>query len=345
MSTSPLWNDPVATGVGSLPGTEPLEACRLVFGELPDFPYLPELPNRGPWADLTGRASALLVEMPVDLQPAGWRLVDRASRDSRRAVAMLAQDLDALEEVADGYTGLLKLQVCGPFTLAATLERTRGDKVLADFGARRDLGQSLVEGVAAHVAEVARRVPGARVVLQVDEPAVPAVLAGAIPTVSGFSRLRAVPATEVTATIGALAAAVEAPVLVHCCATDAPFDVLAADGVAGLSFDLARLDLDADATFSSLAEAADGGLLLVVGAVPSLADSGPPVESTRRIEDIRSRVALMWQRFGRPAESVAAQVAISPSCGMASATPAHARAASSACVEVARRLGADAEVG
>ena len=60
-------------------------------GELPDLPYLPELPARGPGADMIGRAAALLVELPVDLQPAGWRLVDRPGRDQARARRVLAR--------------------------------------------------------------------------------------------------------------------------------------------------------------------------------------------------------------------------------------------------------------
>lgn len=42
------WPPASATGVGSLPGTDPAEALRLVFGELPDLPHLTELPARGP---------------------------------------------------------------------------------------------------------------------------------------------------------------------------------------------------------------------------------------------------------------------------------------------------------
>jgi hypothetical protein len=109
-------------------------------------PYLPELPARGPGADLIGRAAGLLVDLPVDLQPSGWRLVDRPGVDLRRARDLLARDLDALEEVAEGYAGPLKVQVAGPWTLAATVERPRGDRVLADHGARRELAQALAEG-------------------------------------------------------------------------------------------------------------------------------------------------------------------------------------------------------
>ena len=74
-----------ATGIGSLPGTEPVEALRLVLGELPDLAHLPELPARGPGADLIGRTAALLVDLAVDLTPAGWRLVPRSGIDQRRA--------------------------------------------------------------------------------------------------------------------------------------------------------------------------------------------------------------------------------------------------------------------
>src|SRR4029453_16649579 len=41
------WVAGSATGIGSHPGTDPREAAATVFGELPDLPYLPELPARG----------------------------------------------------------------------------------------------------------------------------------------------------------------------------------------------------------------------------------------------------------------------------------------------------------
>src|SRR4051794_39119752 len=110
-----------ATGVGSLPGTDVREAVRVVLGELPALPHLPELPGRGPGADMVGRAVGLLPGLHADVQPAGWRLVDLPGRDERRAVSWLGEDLDALEELAAGVEGPLKLQACGPVTLAASL--------------------------------------------------------------------------------------------------------------------------------------------------------------------------------------------------------------------------------
>src|SRR4051794_10769960 len=129
------WPAATATGIGSLPGTDMAEALRVVFGELPDLPHQPELPARGPGADMIGRAAALLVDLAVDLQPSGWRLVDRPGIDLRRSRDMVDRDLDDLLEVAGHYHGLFKIQITGPWSLAATVETTRGHKVVTDVGA------------------------------------------------------------------------------------------------------------------------------------------------------------------------------------------------------------------
>ena len=111
---------------------------------------------------MTGRGLAVVAELGADLQPAGWRLTGSGSgRDHRRARSLLNQDLDMLEDALQGFTGHVKVQVAGPWTLAATVERPRGDKILADHGARRELAQALAEGVRDHLADVRRRVPDA----------------------------------------------------------------------------------------------------------------------------------------------------------------------------------------
>ena len=52
----------ISTGVGSMPGTDVLEAIATVTGEFPDLVHLPELPQRGPGADMIGRTAALLAK-------------------------------------------------------------------------------------------------------------------------------------------------------------------------------------------------------------------------------------------------------------------------------------------
>jgi hypothetical protein len=88
-----------------MPGADPAEAMRIILGELPGLPHLAELPARGPGAGLTGRTAALLVDLPVETTPGGWRFTSRPGRDLSRARDLLAADLDALAETAGEYAG------------------------------------------------------------------------------------------------------------------------------------------------------------------------------------------------------------------------------------------------
>jgi methionine synthase II (cobalamin-independent) len=330
------WPRGSATGVGSMPGTDPAEAARVVFGELPDVPHLPELPGRGPGADMTGRTAALLVDMPVQTTPTGWKLADRPGRDSTRAAGYWSQDLDVLEEVATGYQGVVKIQACGPVTLAATLELNRRlDPALLDPGAFADLTASLAEGVAAHVADVRRRIPAAQVVLQLDEPSLPAALAGRVPTASGLNVVRAtepVTARQRLETVLS-AAGPGAGTVVHCCAAGTPFREIAESGATGVGFDLGLLR---GADIDLVAELAESGLALLVGALPTEAAqrlvSGPPLAARQTAE----AVVRLWRKTGLTAGQMASQVVITPACGLAGVSPAAAQAALAHCRDAAR---------
>ena len=318
----------VASAVGSMPGTtteEYDEALRSVLGELPDLPHLPELPGRGPTATMTGRALAVLADLDADLQPAGWRLTGSTGSpgiDHRRARSLLAQDLDALEEHADGFTGRLKVQVTGPWTLAATVEKPRGDRLLSDHGARRELGQALAEGLRDHVTGVRRRVPGAELVVQIDEPALPSVLAGQVPTASGLHRHRSVDRPEASALLEQVFAAVTAAGAVpvaHCCAADVPVDLLVGAGARGVSVDLAVLGA---AAYDDVATLLEKGAPVLLGVVPSADPATPPGE--RALTD---RVLRFLDMLGFDPGAVTDTLVVTPACGLAGATPAYARRA------------------
>lgn len=326
-----------ASGVGSCPGEDAAafdEAVRVVLGTYPDLPHLPELPGRGPQADLAGRALAVVAELGADLQPAGWRLTGGAPGiDQRRARSLLAQDLDALEAQTQGYDGRLKVQVAGPWTLAATVERPRGDRLLADHGARRELAQALAEGIGQHVGDVRRRVPGASLVVQLDEPALPAVLAGAIPTASGFHRHRSVdhpgaaPALEWV--ISAVAQAGASPV-VHCCAGEVPFDLLTGAGTEGVSVDLSVLS---PGGYDGLAALLESGRTLMLGVVPSTDPATWPDDAT-----LTDRVLRLLDMLGLDPAAETGDLVITPACGLAGASPAWARRAAELSERVARNL-------
>ena len=318
-----------ASGIGSWPGTDPLEAVRTVLDLLPDLPFLPELPARGPHADLTGRSTALLAGLPVDLQPSGWRLVPRPSQDSRRARDLLSRDLDALEEAADAVRPTsLKVQCAGPWTLAATLELPRGERVLADHGAVDDLAQALAEGLRDHLADLGRRLPGTRLVLQLDEPGLPGVLAAQVPTSSGWATLRAPDAQRAVEVLRTTLDAGSTTV-VHCCAPAPPVELLRRAGASAVSVDATLLTPRDD---DALGEAVEAGTGLLLGVVPS---------QDARLSDLSETMApatALWRRLGLSAEVLATSVVVTPTCGLAGASPAFARRALQACVEGARRL-------
>ncbi len=309
-----------ATGIGSLPGTDLAEAVKIVFDELPELPHLPELPSRGATASMIGRTLALL-PLDADLQPAGWRLTGTAgapAADQRRATSQLGQDLDTLEELTDGYQGPFKIQVAGPWTLAATVERPRGDKLLADYGARRELAQALAEGLAEHLKDVRRRVSATRLVVQLDEPALATVLAGRVPTASGFGSHRFVHLPEVSEALSwVIDAAGDAEVWIHSCAPDTPLGLLRGAGAAGVSVDLSMLKAT---DHDDLGEILETGGTVALGVVPTTGVLPGDKEITERV--------LRWlDMLGLDPAQVGEQLVLTPACGLAGASAAHAKAA------------------
>jgi hypothetical protein len=318
------WPAGSATGVGSLPGSDVREWLRIVLEVLPELPYVPELPGRGPGADMVGRAAALLVDLYAQVEPSGWRFADHPGTDERRAQSYLSQDLDALEELTQGYTGALKTQVAGPWTLAAAVELRHGDKALRDLGAARDIAVSLAEGLAGHVAEVRARVPGASLVVQLDEPALPGVLAGSVPTASGFGSLRAVEALVVTDTLRQVVEAAGVPVVVHCCAPGVPVELVGRTGAAGVSLDATLLTEKDDEVLGAAVEA---GTALFLGVVPAVLPTGsaPLSDPAGTVSGVRT----LWRRIGFAPEELAETVVVTPACGLAGASRAYAREAMS----------------
>jgi methionine synthase II (cobalamin-independent) len=324
-----------ATGVGSMPGGDAREAVKTVTGTFEDFPFLPELPARGPGADMIGRTAGMLVELYARVEPSGWRLGDRPGRDTKRARSWLGQDLDALEEFTQEYAGPLKVQVVGPWTLAANLELRGGEAALSDPGACRDLAASLAEGLRLHLAEVQRRVPGAQLVLQLDEPSLTAVLRGQVKTASGYRTHRAADRQNVEAALRDLVAVhAGGPVVVHSCAPDVPFALLRRAGAAAVSFDFSLLTERDDEV---IGEAVEGGTRLFAGVVPSA--EGPLSDPAGSVMGVRA----LWRRLGLSPGLLAEAVTLTPACGLAGASPGYARTALAHCARAARSLADNPE--
>ena len=212
------------------------------------------------------------------------------------------------------------------------VERPRGDRVLADHGARRELAEALAEGLRDHVADVRRRIPDAEIVVQVDEPALPSVLAGAVPTASGFHRHRSVDPPRASPPLEWVFAAVTesgATPLAHCCAADVPVGLLTGAGAAGVSVDLDVLPVS---TYDELAGLLEQGRPVHLGVVPTTAPARPLSDTT-----VTERVLRLLEMLGLDPES-APSLVVTPGCGLAGADPAWARRALHLCRQVASAL-------
>jgi hypothetical protein len=315
-----------------MPGTDSDEATRIIAGEW-DVPHLVELPARGPGADMIGRTLALLAgatgEFAGETTPSGWRLVGgRAGGEPglqmRRGTAWLGEDLDRLEEHLVGFTGQVKVQVAGPWTVAAALESARGTRVVADAGTCRDLCEAMAEALVEHVVGVRRRIPGADVTVQVDEPSLPLVVAGGLRTPSGRGALRVPGTAELSSGLAQVESAARdagaTRVVVHCCAREVPFDLLHRSGFQAVSVDVHALGEGAD---EALGAWWDHGGQVALGVAPSVRPAaGPPPTA----EPMARAVTALWDRIGFGVEAVGARTQLTPACGLAGAAPDWARA-------------------
>ncbi|WNB84785.1 hypothetical protein [Cellulomonas sp. ATA003] len=247
--------------------------------------------------DATARTAGLLVDLPVELGVHGWKLADHPGQDLARVRSLAGQELDALAVAALGYAGPLVMPVHGPLTLAGSLYLARGDRVLSDVGAVRELTESLGAGLAEEIGRLRVAVPGAEPLVLLHEPMLAAVLVGAVPTFSGYSAIRPVPGPVVAERLRALADAARGAgasgIVVHLGDAWAALPVVARAGVDGVGLAVGTLD---ERAWERVAEAVEADLR-VWAALPPVASSqcaGP---------DVRGQAETLlrpWGRVGLP---------------------------------------------
>ncbi|MCV7197285.1 methionine synthase [Mycobacterium angelicum] len=313
-----------ATGIGSWPGVAARPAAEVVVGELAGaLAHLVELPARGVGADMLGRAGALLIDVAIDTMPRGYRVVARPGAVTRRAVSLLDEDMDALEEAWEiaglrGSGRVVKVQAPGPVTLAAGLELANGHRAITDPGAVRDLAASLAEGIAAHRAALARRLD-TPVVVQFDEPSLPAALGGRLSGVTELSPVAPLDEAVAGALLDACVQTAGADVVLHVCSAGVPWELLQRSAISAISVDAGTLratDLE------SIAEFVESGRVIVLGVVPALAPECKP-----SAEELAAAVVAVTDRLGFGRSALRDRVGIAPACGLAGATQQWARTA------------------
>ena len=295
----------------------------MVVGELHTLPHLVELPARGIGADLIGRAGALLVDISIDTVPRGYRITAGRGAVARRAASLLDEDIDALEEAWEkaglrGAQRTVKVQAPGPITLAAQLELPNGHRAITDPGAVRDLAGSLAEGVAAHRAQVARRLD-TPVVVQFDEPWLPAALQGRLTGVTSLNPVHPVDESLATALLDECVVAVGGEVALHSCASGLPWKMLQRGAIGAVSVDVSTL---AAADLDGVGEFVESGRTVMLGVIPSTAPERRP-----SLEEVAQSASSITDRLGFARSVLRERIGITPTCGLAGATQEWARTA------------------
>ena len=138
-----------ATGVGTLPLSEPESAVEYVLGQLPEVPFWPQLVKRSPWEDMVIQAAPGLPGLKIDLEERRVDVdpeADLVAEMTRFYEADLSGDLSSLAltlETAPGYFTLvekvtqnrgsverLKGHVTGPVTFGLAVKDAEGRPVL-----------------------------------------------------------------------------------------------------------------------------------------------------------------------------------------------------------------------
>ncbi|MDZ5076264.1 hypothetical protein [Nesterenkonia sp. HG001] len=301
-----------------MPGTDALRSAQHLETELSGhLPALTELPSRGLHAELLGRTLALLAELPAELVSYGWRLVGRPGADHRRAVQLLRADVDTLADVrgaraeagTDHGPSELMLHLLGPVSLASQLALPGGEKLLVDHGARRDLAESLATGVQGHLEHVRRACTPAALRVVLHEPDHARVRAGAVPTVSGYRTIRALPRDDSRRMLGVVVEALraggadevlldlgEAPLLEHVEDHRSP----SSSQVDGFGLPVPALQPGDWERIAELAEQETRFLAGLLGSLPGSAQTLP------QVSDLVRRITDPWQALGMPAAGLAA---------------------------------------
>lgn len=300
----------LATTCGSLPHASLDEAADLLLGAVPDLPAAPTLPNRHPDEGMLGQAAAGMTGVAVD---AGGGLVvvdpdavdaggvgDGAGDLPSEAFASVLGFLDLLARRR--WRGPVKLQCTGPVTLGAAL-------VSAGVAPRRAFpaaGAATRRRARALVAATQQRLPGAALVVVVDEPSLAAATLGDAP----------VGVEEAVDLVSGTLAAVEAGAVsgLHCCApADWGAVLRAGPQVLSLPVDIASTVRAAD-----LGPFLERGGWVAWGAVPT---GGPlaPIDG-RGTARLWRQLADRWHRLadgGVDPVLLRRRALVTPACGLA----------------------------
>jgi methionine synthase II (cobalamin-independent) len=162
--------------------------------------------------------------------------------------------------------------------------------------------------------------------VQFDEPLLPAALEGRLTGVTSFTPVHPVDESVAIGIFDDCVATVGADVVLHSCASRLPWNMLQRTAVHAISIDTSTL---AAADLDGIGEFVESGRTVMLGVIASTAPGTPP-----SAEEVAKTAVAVTDRLGFARSVLRERIGITPTCGLAEATPEWARTA----VELAQKV-------
>lgn len=304
------------TAIGSMPHTDPGEACAVVMKYLPDIPFWPQLPKRSPKENMILQFSEgfpgvaverdkVHIEPSVDFETELEQIYVDCEKGNARRYGIskdYAAGLHAFAAKAAG-TKIAKGQVTGPVTWGLEVRRRDGlgvlyDEVLAEAAAKflrlkASWQESLLRTISPHT------------IVFVDEPHL----------VSLGSVFAPVPEDRVPVLLEEVLGGIRGTKGLHCCG-NTDWSVLLDTTTDVLSFDAYNCASSLSAHSDKVRSFLERGGNIAWGIVPNEEDALAS-ESVSSLRDRLQEAMAPHTRNGVSLRRVVAQGLVTPSCGLA----------------------------
>jgi methionine synthase II (cobalamin-independent) len=326
----------LATAIGSMPHTNPDEACSIVMKYLPDIPAWPQLPKRSSKENMVIQFSEGFPGIAVN----GDKIHIRPSENFESELEQIYIDCEEgsahkygisaeyaaglhafLSKAAD--SGIVKGQVTGPITWGLTVTRQDGlgilyDETLAETTAKfLRLKASWQENILRNISP--------NTIIFVDEPYL----------VSLGSVFTPIPEEKVPALLEEVLKGIKGTKGLHCCG-NTDWSVLLDTKIDILSFDAYNYASSLGTHSNKVKSFLERGGNVAWGIVPN-DEEALAKESLSSLRDRLEEAMAPFSRDGVKFKQIIAQGLITPSCGLASLSPQ----AASRALELAAMLSRD----
>jgi methionine synthase II (cobalamin-independent) len=316
--TSKIEFNCLPTAIGSMPQTDPKEACSLVAKYLPDLPAWPQLPKRSHLENMYVQFSEgfpgivlegdkILVERSADFDSRLEQLYNDASEnnpDSYSISAEYAAGLHAFLALKERHTSMVKGQITGPITwgLCVTDREQRGilyDDLLAEALAKfLRLKAMWQERFLSQVSP--------NTIIFVDEPYLTSLGTAFV----------AIPNEQVTTLLEEVLSGITGLKGVHCCGTT-DWSLILKSSTDILSFDAYNYADSLSCYPAEVKAFVERGGSIAWGIIPNTEEASAK-ESVASLYDRLGEAMAPFTREGIPIKQLVAQGLLTPSCTLAS---------------------------